>query len=212
MNKTLKSEKGEVMLEGIIVYVVFFLLFFTMLGFMNVVYQHWNMQIVAEDVATKIAHSYKSADADLNVGTANYGKEDLSIYRYVLPGSKRQMTDRALDRGTEYALNRLSKTTFAMTTSTPTVSVAVIHDTVASRHIEVTIENNYSIPFLDFLQEVGFGNLGHIEVTASAECVDMLDFINTVDFIKSVSALNELGGSKVVSAINKVWKAISTIF
>lgn len=211
MNKTLKSEKGEVMLEGIIVYIVFLMVFFTMIGFMNVVYQHWNMQIVAEDVATKVAHNYKSAEADFNVGTANYGKEELSLYRYILPRSKREMTERALERGTTYAIERLKKTTFAASSTSPTIEVKIINDTLASRHVEVTIENTYIIPFVDFLKAVGFDDLGYISVTASAECVDILDYINTVDFVKSVASLGDLSDSKVIGAIGKVWKAISTI-
>ena len=72
MRKRITNEKGEVMIESLIVYLVTFTLLFLILALLMVSYQRFTVKSVAADVAVKVAQNirYVGSDAvDIEDGT-----------------------------------------------------------------------------------------------------------------------------------------------
>lgn len=68
IKKRMKNEKGEVMLESLIVYSVTIFLLFFILAIFSVLFQRWNIQTIANESAARVAQTYRLMDADVETG------------------------------------------------------------------------------------------------------------------------------------------------
>ena len=200
------NESGEVMLEGLIVYTITVFLLFFLLAIFSVLFQAWNVQTIANETAAKAAATYKLADSDLYVSVDQI--TGISRFRYWFGDDS--LEREAETKSFEYSQDRLQKTTYTKAVTQPEVAVQVKEDTLARRHIEVTITGEYTVPFGEALSYFGFDSIAHYETTASAECLDLIDYIDTVDFAGKQCSLDILGSS-LVGAINKMMKLIHDI-
>lgn len=210
IKKGYKNEKGEVMLESLIVYSITIFLIFFILAIFSVLFQRWNIQTIANEAATRIAQTYKLMEADESTGYVS--KSDITEireYRYIWNNSELQNS--AKTKIEDYASWRLLKTTFTKNVTEPQFDIKVVNDSLARRHIEVTITGEYSVPFGQALSYFGFDSTTKYEVSAYADCVDIVDYINTVDFVKTQTSLNQLG-SKTIGLINAILKLFDNIF
>lgn len=199
------NESGEVMLEGLIVYTITVFLLFFLLAIFSVLFQAWNVQTIANETAAKAAATYKLADSDLADPYVSVDQiTGISRFRYWFGDDS--LEREAETKSFEYSQDRLQKTTYTKAVTQPEVAVQVKEDTLARRHIEVTITGEYTVPFGEALSYFGFDSIAHYETTASAECLDLIDYIDTVDFAGKQCSLDILGSS-LVGAINKMMKA-----
>ena len=202
------NESGEVMLEGLIVYTITVFLLFFLLAIFSVLFQAWNVQTIANETAAKAA-TYKLADSDLADPYVSVEQiTGISRFRYWFGDDS--LEREAETKSFEYSQDRLQKTTYTKAVTQPEVVVQVKEDTLARRHIEVTITGEYTVPFGEALSYFGFDSIAHYETTASAECLDLIDYIDTVDFAGKQCSLDILGSS-LVGAINKMMKLIHDI-
>jgi hypothetical protein len=203
------NESGEVMLEGLIVYTITVFLLFFLLAIFSVLFQAWNVQTIANETAAKAAATYKLADSDLADPYVSVEQiTGISRFRYWFGDDS--LEREAETKSFEYSQDRLQKTTYTKAVTQPEVVVQVKEDTLARRHIEVTITGEYTVPFGEALSYFGFDSIAHYETTASAECLDLIDYIDTVDFAGKQCSLDILGSS-LVGAINKMMKLIHDI-
>lgn len=203
------NESGEVMLEGLIVYTITVFLLFFLLAIFSVLFQAWNVQTIANETAAKAAATYKLADSDLADPYVSVDQiTGISRFRYWFGDDS--LEREAETKSFEYSQDRLQKTTYTKAVTQPEVAVQVKEDTLARRHIEVTITGEYTVPFGEALSYFGFDSIAHYETTASAECLDLIDYIDTVDFAGKQCSLDILGSS-LVGAINKMMKLIHDI-
>ena len=121
------------------------------------------------------------------------------------------MATDAEEKISKYAKERLQKTTFTKNVSEPVVSVDVVHDGLARRHIEVTITGEFSVPFGEALSYFGFDSVISYKSTAYSECIDFSDYINTIDFVEDRVSLKDFN-SKFISMVNKILKMFDNIF
>ena len=203
------NESGEVMLEGLIVYTITVFLLFFLLAIFSVLFQAWDVQTIANETAAKAAATYKLADSDLADPYVSVEQiTGISRFRYWFGDDS--LEREAETKSFEYSQDRLQKTTYTKAVTQPEVVVQVKEDTLARRHIEVTITGEYTVPFGEALSYFGFDSIAHYETTASAECLDLIDYIDTVDFAGKQCSLDILGSS-LVGAINKMMKLIHDI-
>lgn len=203
------NESGEVMLEGLIVYTITVFLLFFLLAIFSVLFQAWNVQTIANETAAKAAATYKLADSDLADPYVSVDQiTGISRFRYWFGDDS--LEREAETKSFEYSQDRLQKTTYTKAVTQPEVAVQVKEDTLARRHIEVTITGEYTVPFGEALSYFGFDSIAHYETTASAECLDLIDYIDTVGFAGKQCSLDILGSS-LVGAINKMMKLIHDI-
>lgn len=162
------NESGEVMLEGLIVYTITVFLLFFLLAIFSVLFQAWNVQTIANETAAKAAATYKLADSDLADPYVSVDQiTGISRFRYWFGDDS--LEREAETKSFEYSQDRLQKTTYTKAVTQPEVAVQVKEDTLARRHIEVTITGEYTVPFGEALSYFGFDSIAHYETTASAE-------------------------------------------
>lgn len=204
-------ESGEVMIESLIVYLVTFTLLFMVLALMMITYQKFTINTVASDVAVKMAQNIRFSSVDIADG--EYSKDDLtsvSAYRYLF-GKESDLRAKIEKSGIKYATNRLMKTTFkgVVTKNNTDISVKLISDGPALRHITVTVKGEYKLPFDEMLDFFGLSKIKKFEAVESAECIDILDYVNYIDFSKNIVDTIYGDFGKIGSLVDKVWKIVS---
>ncbi len=201
--KELKNNSdGAIMLESLIVVTMtVFLLFFVLASF-STMFQRFNIQIIANETAGRLAQTYEYAlKADSISG--NISLEDaanVDPYRYFKGEELLSATRR---KANEYATGRLKKTTFTKDVTEPAVTAEVIPDSLGRRHLEVKIKGSYNVPFSDILGYFGFAEINDYTTVAYAECIDLSNYIHTVGYVDTWTSGDVLG-SKLVGMINGV--------
>ncbi len=212
----LKSESGEVMLESLIVYTITLALLFFILAVFSVIFQRWNIQIIANETAAKVAQTYRITTSETMDGYVSADKlhenwNSLSLFRYF---NTHNMDNSAHERAKDYSTDRLKRTTYTHDVKEPEISVDVEKDAFPRRHIDVTIKGEYTVPFGSTLSYFGFKSTTKYEVTAYAECLDMMEYLTFTDYEKALMEGNFLGKSIVKDALdclNSLLKLISDI-
>lgn len=204
------DSSGEVMLESLIVYTVTIFLLFLILAIFSVLYQGWNIQTIANETASKAAQTYKLTAADFSTGDIQKGEiTKIREYRYLYKSEN--LVNDVSEKIKNYATTRLSNTTYAQKVNEPEINVEVVHDALARRHLELTIKGEYTVPFGQVFSYFGIQNTTVYEKTARADCVDMIDYINTTDFVAQKSSLSGFDSS-FVKMINKTLSLFHNIF
>lgn len=204
-----KNQNGELMLEALIVYSITVFLLFFILAIFSVLFQRWNIQTIANESAVKVAQTYKLLDANVVSGFAE--EEDIlgiRPYRYVWNGAEAE--DAVNEKVLAYVPERLRKTTFTKEVTEPKIIVEVVRDSLARRHIALTIIGEYTVPFGEALAYFGFGRTTEYKVTAYADCVDLIDYVNTTDFIATQTSLGKFE-SVTIEFIDSVLKLFTNI-
>ena len=138
------NESGEVMLEGLIVYTITVFLLFFLLAIFSVLFQAWNVQTIANETAARNAQIYRLESADVVTGYVTEEQlTDMPIYRYLKNRTELEMAAR--QKIMDYASNRLIKTTYTKATSDPQIDVEMEKDSIARRHIKVTVTGDYTV-------------------------------------------------------------------
>lgn len=201
------NNRGEVMLESLVVYTITIFLLFFILAIFSALYQRWNVQTISNETAARYAQTYRFSDKDVLSG---YVTKDQLVavkeYRYL----GNSLEDSAKKEVLDYSKNRLSKTTFTRDVVEPTISVKVLKDDVSRRHIEVTIEGEYKVPFGEAMDFFGMGGSLKYKTVAYADCVDLIDYVNTTDYIDTQVENNFLD-SGLIKAIDSVFSLVAKI-
>ena len=204
LNCKRKNEDGAMMLEALIVYGVTVTLLFLVLAIFMLLYQRWNIQTIANETATKIGQNYRY----LNAGTDEYTGSAKSIsdiskvspFRYWFSDG---VKNTASNEGSTHAKARLSSTSFVNNEVEPTVTVEIIKDSLARRHVKVTIKGVYRVPLGEIFDFFSLPSNISYETVGYADCVDIINYMNTVDFADTLLSKN-LFGSEVYNAVNGV--------
>lgn len=206
------GESGMLMLEAQIIYMLTMVLLFFILAVFSTLYQRWNLQTIANEATMRMAQTYRLNMAEEASGFAD--KDDfLSVgtYRYLANTFTKNMEESVQERITTYSNWRLSKTTYTNNVTEPKCVVEVVSDALGRRHLETTITGEYAVPFGEFLTLAGFKGTVTYEVNAYADCLDIVDYVNIVDYTKSQTSLSQLN-STVIGLIDSLFSLIDTIF
>lgn len=205
-----KEEQGEVMIESLLVMIptLFVMVFLIGLGFL--LYQQWNIQYAADEIASKVAGGYTYTDRELSSGTITWDHmKNRALYRYLFLGEEYEAA--AERQGKKYGKNLLHHTDFAKPTGAETVTVKTVHDSLARRHVEVTVEGTYKIPFGEGLELFGLSGSRNYKATSVAECVDLLEYNGTIMYTKNFFNLVTDGSSKIVGMLDSWLKVFKTL-
>ena len=196
MKRVKREDGGFIMLEGLIVITVTVFLMFFLLAMFSVVFQKFNIQVIANETAARLAQTYGYAlSSDVRTGEVTL-EEAAAIdpYRY---NDERVMQIVTQMKADEYVSERLEKISFVVNVTEPEVRVTVTQNGLGRRHITVGIKGGYKVPFGEFLSYHGFNEVIGYDVYAYADCIDLLNYINTVDTVKYWSSLKYLNSSAI---------------
>lgn len=207
--KKLKKQNGEMMIEAILVMIptIFILVFLLGLGFL--IYQQWNIQLVADDIANKVSSTYKYMEVDTTSGDVSIEQlKKVEIYRNLFSMSKYKTLN--TNKAKESGKTLLRKTNFSVPINEEEITLNVVEDSLARRHLCVTVVGNYKIPFAEGLEIFGIKGKRKYKAISYAECIDMSDYISTVNYVKEAPNI-VLGDSKIIGAIDSWINVIKKI-
>ncbi|MGN0706805.1 MAG: hypothetical protein ACI4JC_02250 [Faecalibacterium sp.] len=198
-------EDGMEAIEGLLVITLTLFVVFYIWAFGFLLYQRWAVVYVANDAASRIAQTYAYPGSDPITGfVSSSSLAGLSPYRYLNDEINRSNADRA-QKYTSYLLKRNG---FSQAHGV-NVTVETVYDTLAQRHIEVTVTATYEIPFGFAMKIFGQSPYRTFQATGRAVCLDVKNYIYTV---KTVDAFGDTVGNGVDSKfIKAVEKSISLI-
>lgn len=209
------EERGEIMLEGMITFIMTLFILIWLLGLGFLYYQRYVCTVVTNDVAVKIAATYNNPASDIIMGYTT--TEDISnrdLYR----GFKKEGIAGNLHRTNQarteaYVKYMLDKSNFSNVVKDVEVKMNLVYDSAVRRHVEVVTCCKFNTPFGIGLKMFGLDEVSTYETTACADCTDIADYISTVDygvmwyknaFLKNVSIINS-----TVSMLNSLVKVFN---
>lgn len=182
-----KSE-GSITIEATLVVTMCLFTLLVVMGLGMILYRQSMVAAVANQTASDIAMVYPYLDKDPNTGfTGAYDFNDTeSLYRY-FPWKSGKYKAENMDKAVWYARALLELGTLeAEEPSAPEVHVYITGGHALRRNIEVTVTEMYQIPFSEVFEIFGLPNEIEIKAAASAECVDMIDYMDTTNFLNYV--------------------------
>lgn len=205
----MKNEKGAVMLEGMIIVVLttFILIWLLALGFLN--YQCGLLRAITNNAAVKVGFTYNNPTSDIIMGYVE--AEELSKRKLYGNFYDSELLSINTARAEDYVSYRMKKSNFAGTIKDLNVTLAVDADnmthTLTRGHVTLRAECTFKTPFGEIFELFGMNRYFTYTCTAYAERVDLIDYIDTTDFVKNAGSFNE---SKAAALINSIFKRFNS--
>jgi len=178
-----KDEKGNVVIEASIVMTIAVVMIAVLINLGIMLYNRNLMETVATNTAVGIANVYSSTYRDPMVGymdDSEFYKTEL--YRYLANVFTSNHDETAQRKGDWYAKYSLKKHEISKIEN-PRVNVQIVPKpgTLIQHQVVVTIEAKYEAPLTAIW---GGNNKATYKVEGRADCIDLLDYFNTVGTVK----------------------------
>lgn len=183
-----EKSRGSITIEATLAVTMCLFTLFVVMGLGMILYRQSLAAAVANQTASDIAMIYPYLDKDPNTGFTGVCdfSDPGSLYRYLPWKSGRYKTEN-IDKAEWYARALLEQGSLeAEEASEPEVHVAITGGHALRRNIEVTVTENYPIPLSGVFEMFGLPKEIEITAAASAECVDMIDYMDTTNFLNYV--------------------------
>ena len=209
--KGCKGEKGEVMLEGIIVMVITLFVLIWLLGLGFLYYQKYTVRIVSNDAAAKVAATYFNPQADIIMGYVSaVDVSDRSLY------SSPDLEEINQLRAESYIRYILDKANFANTLKEVQVTLDYVKDSIFGRsHVVLTTEVTFDTAFGEGLELFGMEGNTTYRVTSYADSTSLSDYVSNVNYADALTDGTFLKGTgaveKVVGFLNSFIKMLNKL-
>ncbi len=207
------DESGTIMLEATFCMVVCIIVMALLLSVGFYFYQLVMVHVVTNETAEYLAVTYKFSSLEDSAELTADDIAGVGMYRYWF-SREDSLNDAAAAKGTNYANSRLSKTTLALSNTTPTVTVTSVDDDIGRKHYEVTVTQTYTFLMGDLLELIGLTGTQQMSATAYVCGVDVSHYINSVKTWSSVSKTltDLLPGQDLADSILGALDSIDTLF
>ena len=208
-----KNERGELMIESMIIVILtmFLLLWILAVGF--IYYQRNLVTTITNDAAAKIAATYNNVDSDIVMGYIS--TEDMverPLYRNFNNGALKDANETKAEAYVRYMIKR---TNFLGTIADPEndiiVTMDLVMDSAVRKHIVVKTQCTFKTPFGEALELFGMDGDISYEATGRADCTDIADYISTTDFAARIAG-GKVVKSKVLDCLNSLIKVFNKVF
>lgn len=200
-----KREKGEVMIEGLIIVImtILLLLWILAVGFLH--YQRYIMTVVTNDAAKKVAATYNNPTSDMVMGYIEV--RDLSardLYRSLDTDELRTVNQDRVSSYISYMLNKLGSSDMINKVDVK-LDFNVDNISASRGHVIVTAQCTFHTPLDAALEFFGMDSIVKYECVSYAECQDLSNYISTTDFVAGQMSFDD---SKLAKLINSVFKIL----
>lgn len=210
-NTSRNNERGEVMLEGMIVMVITMFILIWLLGLSFLYYQRYVTTVVTNDAAVKIASTYGNPTSDIIMGfTSTEDIRNRELYRSNKDYGNLLETNQ--DRAKSYIKYILDTANFAGTVKNVEVELKLINDSRARRHVELTTTCEYNTPFGEIFEMFGMTRTTKYSVTATAEYTDILDYAASVNFKNYINSGDFLEGTGFAESLAEMLNTLIQTF
>lgn len=203
------GERGELMIESMIVVIITMFVLIWLLGLGFLYYQRYVAVVTTNDVAVKIASTYNNPTSDVIMGYVT--TEDLSgrnLYRNFTAGNLRDINEQ---RAEAYVKYRLDQMDFTGAVDTVDVKLELVRDSAVRKHVKIITECTLNTPFGSAFKILGMEPKQTYTLTACADCTDVADYISTVDFSQTPVFTGGKFVNSIVSLVNKMIGFYNTI-
>ena len=180
----MKNERGELMIESMIVVVITLFVLIWLLGLGVLYYQRYVAEVVTNDAAVKIASTYNNPTSDIIMGYVT--TEELSnrdLYRGFTIGSyQSELLTANKRRAEEYVKYKLDQMNFVGTVESVEVNVDLVLDSASRKHVMLTTVCTFNTPFGEGLELFGMDSQITYEFASYADCTDIADYISVTEF------------------------------
>ncbi len=190
--KKVKSQSGNVVIEASIVMTISVVMVVVLINLGFIIYQQSLINSVAQSTASNIANVYSS-----NYREPFYGYMDESefyktnLYRYVGNVFTSNQDESATRKAEWSALYKLKKGSLINDDKIKVSAEVVTKKGAVFKHqVVVTIESEYEIPITAVW---GSESKMKYKTVARADCVDLIDYFNTIGTVNEV-AISQLDG------------------
>lgn len=210
---TKKSEKGELMIESMIIVILtlFLLIWILAVGF--IYYQKNLVTTIANDAAVKVAATYSDPSMDLIMGYTSV--EDFSnrpLYRNYTTGKLKTANEKNAQAYVRYMLKRTNFLgTIEDLEADVDVKLRLVLDSPMRKHVEVTTTCTFQTPFGEVFSLFGMDREITYQSTGYADCTDLADYLATTDFAARLAG-GKVVKSKVLDCLNSIIKLYNNIF
>lgn len=208
-----KREKGELMIESMIIVILtmFLLLWILAVGF--IYYQRNLVTTITNDAAAKIAATYNNVNSDIVMGyMSTENLVERPLYRNFSSGQLKDANETKVEAYVRYMIKR---TNFLGTIGNPeddiVVKMDLVMDSPVRKHVVVTTTCTFKTPFGEALELFGMDGTLTYQATGRADCTDVADYIATTDFAARVAG-GKIVKSKVINCLNSLIKVFNKVF
>lgn len=187
------SEKGEVTIEAVIVVVFCMFTIMILMDFGFMAYNKFNVTKTASEAAADVANVYAHQEAEPFLGyvdLSDFYQHDLyRHFKISLFGQEETKLDRSFqEKARWYACYRIQKNEFISSSSSYDDVKAELVDRgeLGRLQIKVTITRKYEVMSASIFRLFGLETEYTCEGTGYAECVDMIDYINSLNMKKEL--------------------------
>jgi len=153
--------------------------------------------------------SYEYISDDMPSGTISLDEaRKIVLYKYVFNTDDYEQINES--KAQRYGSLLAEKTGYGTGVGDEVITVELEEDSLARRHICVTVTGTYKIPFSEGLEIFGMEGTRTFTAVSYAECADITDYLNTVRFADRVGSIL-FGNSKSLSMINSWLGVLSKI-
>ena len=175
MNKRVKKEAGEIMLESTIVMVIVMLMLVWIWGVGFIYYQKYTVRIATNEVACKIANTYSSPTSDPITAYISRGEvQNRALY------FSSETTETNKIRADGYANYIMEKSNFNGAVKAVQVNFEHFEDGMGRSHIKVTAQCTFDTPFGEALELFGMSGETTYRVTSYADSTSIPEYVSSV--------------------------------
>lgn len=213
MTRRKNEQGGFVLIEATYIIVLITFVVAILIGFMLVIFQKYQVQVLANQAAARIGRLYPYIEVEPTTGKVsrydilNTNKifSSTGLFRNFGDGQKSTNANRAQD----YAEHLMASRSLMSPTS-QVVEATVVTDSFAKRHIEVKIQATFKVPMGGFFKFFGLPGETTYTATGRAECVDMLDYVNAVSYANFLHS--ELEDLPIVGDVYQIIMSFKSLF
>lgn len=204
LQRKLKEENGEVMLEAAIILVPILILLMALLSLSFFFYQEAMMNSVANEIAAEVAKNYKFTD--LKMGTKDIELDDITeVKMFRMSFSKNKMEKEHQKRAEEYAKWRVNLATLGLNPGEVEVECKVTSSGIGRAYVKVTVSQKTDFFLSGILELTGITEKDTLfGATAYAECVDFMGYTSMVNFTEYGSRKLGDAGKSIGNLYNNV--------
>lgn len=187
------SEKGEITIEAIIVVLFSMFTIMILMDFGFMAYNKFNVTKTASEAATDVANVYAHQEAEPFLGyvdLSNFYQHNLyRHFKATLFGQQETKMDRSFrEKARWYACYRIQKSEYISSSSSYDDVKAELVDRgeLGRLQIKVTMTRKYKVMSADIFGLFGLQTEYTCQGTGYAECVDTIDYINSLNMKKEL--------------------------
>lgn len=205
-----ESEKGEIMIESMIVVIITMLVLVWLMGLGFLYYQRYLAVVAVNDAAVKVAASFNNPTSDIVMGyTETKHLVNRDLYRGFTSSSLKERNE---VRAQAYIRYQLDKLNFAGTVGDVTVKLDLINDSLVRQHVQLTAQCEFETPFGIGLEVFGMDATRYYTITACADRTDPADYFSTVGFIRGISTGRLISGGKIADSLLAFLGSIVSVY